>query len=97
MTDAERVLWRELREKLPGHHWRKQVPLGSDFADFASHTVKLVIEVDGGQHSSDQVYDAERTRFLEAQGFRVIRFWNNDILSNVDGVLQRISEELIVA
>ena len=94
MTDAERGLWRALREKLPGNHWRKQVPLGPYLADFASHSAKLVIEVDGGQHATAMDRDAERTRFLESQGYRVLRFWNNDVLGNVDGVLQRVADEL---
>jgi len=94
MTDAERVLWRALRETLPERHWRKQVPLGPYFADFASHSARLVIELDGGQHESARAYDAERTTFLEAEGFQVLRFWNNDVLSNTIGVLERIAETL---
>ena len=93
MTKPERVLWRALREALPDHHWRKQVPLGSYFADFASHSAKLIIEVDGGQHAT-ATHDAERTRFLEAQGFRVLRFWNNDVVSNTDGVIEVVAAEL---
>jgi very-short-patch-repair endonuclease len=94
MTKAERVLWRALREALPGWHWRKQVPLGSYFADFASHSGKLVIELDGGQHAASADYDAERTHFLQAEGFRVLRFWNNDVLGNINGVMERVAEEL---
>jgi very-short-patch-repair endonuclease len=94
MTKAERVLWRALREALPDYHWRKQVPLGPYYADFASHSAKLIIELDGGQHASAVVQDAKRTRFLRAEGFRLIRFWNNEVLANADGVLQRIAEEL---
>jgi len=94
MIDAERVLWRALRESLPVYHWRKQVPLGPYFADFASHSAKLVIEVDGGQHATETAYDAKRTAFLRGQGFRVLRFWNNDILSNIDGVLQMVAQAL---
>ena len=94
MTDAERVLWRALRSSFPHYHWRKQVPLGSYFADFASHSAKLIVELDGGQHAEATDYDTERTRFLEADGFRVLRFWNNDVLSNTDGVLDRIAQSL---
>ena len=94
MTKAERFLWRALREALPEWHWRKQVPLGPYFADFASHSAKLIIELDGGQHACARAYDAERTNFLEAEGFRVIRFWNNDVLANTNGVLERIAENL---
>jgi len=93
MTDAERILWRALRETLPEYHWRKQVPLGPYFADFASHSAKLIVEVDGGQHAASAL-DSDRTRFLEEEGFRVLRFWNNQVLGNLDGVLRCISEEL---
>jgi very-short-patch-repair endonuclease len=92
MTTAERVLWRALREALPKWHWRKQVPLGPYYADFASHSAKLIVEVDGGQHATALAYDAERTNFLETEGFRVLRFWNNDVLGNTSGVLERIAE-----
>ena len=94
MTDAERVLWRALRQSLPVYHWRKQVPPGPYFADFASHSAKLIIEVDGGQHATEAAYDAKRTTFLQAQGFRVLRFWNNDILSKIDGVLRMVTQAL---
>jgi very-short-patch-repair endonuclease len=94
MTKAERVLWRALREALPVWHWRKQVPLGPYYADFASHSAKLIIELDGGQHADAAAYDAERTKFLEAEGYRVLRFWNNDALANTGGVLEHIAEEL---
>ena len=94
MTEPERHLWRALRSTFPEYHWRKQVPLGPFFADFASHSAKLVIELDGGQHASAGAYDEARTRFIEGEGFRVLRFWNNDVLGNTDGVLQRVAEEL---
>jgi very-short-patch-repair endonuclease len=93
-TDAERRLWRALRSKLPQYKWRRQMPVGPYFADFACFAEKLIIEIDGGQHASAQLYDDRRTRFIEAQGFRVLRFWNNDVMSNADGVIQRIAEEL---
>jgi very-short-patch-repair endonuclease len=94
MTNAERVLWRALREALPEYHWRKQVPLGPYYADFASHSAKLIIEVDGGHHAATMNTDAVRTAFLQGQGYRVLRVWNNDVLGNTNGVLQRIAEEL---
>jgi very-short-patch-repair endonuclease len=94
MTKAERVLWRALREALPGRNWRKQVPLGLYFADFASHSAKLVIELDGGQHAMTTDRDADRTRFLECEGFRVIRFWNGDVLANTGGVIECIADLL---
>jgi very-short-patch-repair endonuclease len=94
MTKPERHFWRALRTAFPEVHWRKQVPLGPYFADFCCHSANLVIELDGGQHANTEPYDERRTRFIEAQGFRVLRFWNNDVVGNADGVLQRIAEEL---
>lgn len=76
-TDAERALWRLLREAFPEARFRRQVPIRQYIADFASHRAKLVIEADGGQHDEDS--DAMRTSVLEADGYRVLRFWNNDI------------------
>ena len=84
-------MWRALRENFPGAKFRRQVPIGPYYADFFSFPEKLVIEVDGGQHGEAQDYDARRTAFLEAQGLRVIRFWNNDVLGNTEGVMMQIS------
>lgn len=94
MTDAERVLWRALRIAFPECHWRKQVPLGSYIADFCSHGHKLIIEVDGGQHFANGDCDAVRTRFFEAEGYRLVRFWNHEVLGSVEGVISRIAEAL---
>jgi hypothetical protein len=71
-------------------HFRRQVRIGRYVADFASHSAKLIIEVDGGQHAGTMEADAARTKVLEAHGYRVLRFWNNDVLMNVDGVLEEI-------
>ena len=89
-TEAERKLWLHLRRRfaLTGTHFRRQVQVGRYIADFVSHRAKLIIEIDGGQHIDRATYDAERTRFLEAQGYRVLRYWNNDVLSNTGGVLE---------
>ena len=95
MTDAERVLWRALRSALPDYHWRKQIPFGPYIVDFCSHRAKLVIEVDGGQHAEGGDRDATRTRFLEAEGYRIIRFWNNDVFTNREGVIQAIELALL--
>jgi very-short-patch-repair endonuclease len=91
-TDAERVLWQRLRHDivLAGSHFRRQAAIGSFIVDFASRRAKLVIELDGGQHDWQQAADQSRTRFIEAAGYRVLRFWNNDVLTNLDGVLQQI-------
>ncbi len=91
-TDAEKKLWWHLRYRLPveGTHFRRQVRLGRYIVDFASYKKRLVIEIDGGQHAERSVADARRTRFLEAEGYRVLRYWNNDVLANVDGVLEDI-------
>ncbi len=92
-TDAEKALWRALRENLPAA-LRRQVPVGPYFADFFSFSAKLVLEVDGGQHADAAEYDAARTRCFEAQGYRVLRFWNNDVLTSLDGVLSIIAANL---
>ena len=83
-TPAERAMWRILREAFPEARFRRQVPLRHFIADFASHRARLVIECDGGQHGTQT--DAERTRLIEAEGYRLLRFWNNDILDNAEGV-----------
>ena len=93
-TEAEKLMWRALRENFPDAKFRRQVPIGPYYADFFSFSMKLVIEVDGGQHGEAQDYDARRTAFLEAQGLRVIRFWNNDVLGNIEDVITQISLSL---
>ena len=96
-TEAERKLWWNLRHRLPfaGSHFRRQVHLGRYIVDFASHGLKLIIEVDGGQHAEQERRDAARTRFLESEGYRVMRFWNNDVLGNIDGVLEMIQSAIL--
>ena len=93
-TDAEYRLWYALRESFPNARFRWQVPFGLYHADFASHRAKLVIEVDGSQHAVEQERDAERTRFLNGEGYRVLRFWNNEVLGNLEGVLAVIGNSL---
>jgi len=93
-TDAERILWPELRDhRLIGAGFRRQVPTGNYIADFVCHAAKLVIELDGGQHFSDQAEkkDAARTTVIEAKGFRVLRFSNHDVMTNRAGVLETIA------
>src|SRR6516225_174983 len=90
-TEAERKLWWHLRRRIPtpGTHFRRQVRIGRYIADFACHARRIVIEVDGGQHARTAV-DVKRTKALEANGYRVLRYWNTDVLSNIDGVLEDI-------
>ena len=95
MTDVERLLWYSLRYKqLNGHRFRRQHPIGKYIADFACIEQKLVIELDGGQHQDQTTYDEQRTALIETQGWLVLRFWNNDVLNNLDGVLTKIAEAL---
>ncbi len=90
-TDAEIRLWSRLRRnQLCGHHFRRQVPIGPYVADFACVASKLVVEVDGGQHASQAEADAKRTAVMGKFGYRLIRFWNNDVLGNTAAVLETI-------
>ena len=93
LTDAERLLWYSLRcRQINGLKFRKQVPLGCYIADFLCYEIRWVIELDGGQHQEQSAYDAERTQWLQQQGYQVQRFWNHDVLSNLSGVLKIIHE-----
>ncbi|WP_166210337.1 endonuclease domain-containing protein [Cognatiluteimonas telluris] len=88
-TDAERALWQHLRAgRLNGHKFRRQHPIHPYVVDFYCETLKLVIELDGSQHTPDS--DAVRTQFLESRGLSVIRFWSHDVLQQTDAVLQAI-------
>ena len=85
-TGAEKKLWQHLRQPpFKQHHFRRQATIGPYFADFASHRLRIVIELDGGQHS-DSTSDETRTQYLEANGYRVVRFWNNEVFENMSGV-----------
>jgi len=91
MTDAEKRLWSRLRNRqLAGMKFKRQVPLDRYIVDFASSEAKLVVELDGSQHAENG-RDAVRTRALENMGYFVLRFWNNDVLTNTDGVLEEIA------
>jgi len=91
MTDAERRLWLRLRDRrLQGHKFRRQHPLGPYVLDFFCEASKLVVEIDGSQHANNEAKDATRTQWLEAHGCHVLRFWNNDVLTNIDGILTTI-------
>ena len=94
-TNAERTLWLRLRNRwLEGWKFRRQVSMDPYIVDFLCLDAKLVIEVDGGQHDANRAKDEVRTRYLEGLGLRVIRFWNNEVLGNLDGVLEQILIEL---
>ncbi len=93
MTNAERVLWKYLRLKqVEGVKFRRQEPIGKYIVDFVSFEKKVVIEIDGGQHSEQQAEDAERDRWLSSQGFTVLRFWNHEVLMQVQSVVQKVAE-----
>ena len=92
-TDAEALLWSKLRNRqLCSAKFRRQVVIAPYIADFICFDARLIIEVDGGQHSEET--DASRTAFLETQGFKVIRFWNHEVLTNIEGVLETIHREI---
>ena len=92
-TEAEKYLWQMLRYKSLGLKFRRQAVIGRYIVDFVSYEKRLIIEVDGGQHS-DNHKDVSRDKWLREQGFEVLRFWNHDVLGNLEGVYQRIEEYL---
>ena len=97
-TEAEKLLWSKLRFKqMHGHKFFRQYGIGSYIVDFFCPTLKLIIELDGGQHYSPEGrgYDAEREKVMHALGMRTLRFSNRDILLNIDGVLESIASELV--
>ena len=90
-TGAELELWRHLRNRqLAGYKFKRQVPRGPYIVDFLCDDAKLVVELDGGQHALQVAYDAHRTAVLEADGYRVLRFWNIEVTENLDGVIDAI-------
>jgi very-short-patch-repair endonuclease len=95
MTDAEQRLWYYLRAgRFEGWKFRRQVPLGPYVVDFLCEQARLIVEVDGGQHAERISRDSTRTDWLRARGYAVIRFWNNDVLANIEGVLATLSPAL---
>jgi len=97
MSDAEKELWFRLRRrKITGHRFRRQVPVGDFIVDFACISARLIIEVDGGRHRNrnSRVVDEARTASLEASGYRVLRFWNSRVLSDIDYVTETIFDAL---
>jgi very-short-patch-repair endonuclease len=90
-TDAENLLWRHLRRKqVEGVKFRRQHPIGKYIVDFVCLEKQLILEIDGGQHAIEKDKDNERDNWLRAEGYKVLRFWNNDVLTNLEGVLETI-------
>ena len=95
-TDAERLLWYYLRaHRMAGYKFKRQVVIGPYIVDFVCFEAWLVVEADGGQHREQALYDARRTAMLESRGFRVVRFWNHEILQDTQSVLGEINSQLI--
>jgi very-short-patch-repair endonuclease len=95
MTEAEKRLWQILRShQMKGYKFRRQVPIGRYIADFVCHKARLIIEIDGGQHDRSSPREAERSGFLQNEGYRILRFWNNEVLANLGGVHETIVGEL---
>jgi len=95
-TDAEKLLWRYLRAKqLEGFKFRRQQPIGNYIVDFVCFEKRVVIEVDGGQHAVERKKDKERDNWLKGQDLKVLRFWNNEVLTNTRGVLEVIREHCL--
>jgi len=97
-TEVERYLWKYLRgSQLEGFKFRRQQPLGKYIVDFANFKRKIVIEVDGGQHAVESAKDRERDKWLRKEGFEVLRFWDNEVLKNIEGVLKVIRGKLLLS
>jgi very-short-patch-repair endonuclease len=97
MTEAEKRLWYWLRaHRFQDVAFRRQTPIGQFIVDFVSHECRLIIEIDGGQHNENKA-DASRDQWLYSKGYRVLRFWNSDILKNRDAVLERIADGISLA
>ena len=90
-TEAERALWLQVcNRRLEGNKFRRQQPIGPYVVDFVCFEKKVIIELDGGQHSEQIVYDTKRDAWLESQGYRVLRFWNNQLLGDIEAVLETL-------
>ena len=96
-TDAEKLLWGRLRNRqLEGCKFRRQQAIGAYIADFLCLEPKLIIELDGGQHAEQREQDEQRTRYLQTLGYRVLRFWNHEVLGDLDAVLEAIREAIVI-
>jgi very-short-patch-repair endonuclease len=95
MTPVEVKLWARLRaHRLEGIHFRNQHAIGNYVVDFCAPRKKLIIELDGSQHMEQEEYDKERTEYLESKGYRVLRFWNNDVMNDTDSVIRAIIQAM---
>jgi very-short-patch-repair endonuclease len=98
MTEAEKVMWSKLRDRrLDRVKFKRQKPIAGYIVDFVSLDFKLIVEIDGGQHAERVIEDAARTKVLEESGYHVVRFWNHDVLANIDGVLEALLQELNIS
>ncbi|MGI6595714.1 MAG: DUF559 domain-containing protein [Elusimicrobia bacterium] len=94
-TDTEKFLWKHLRNKqITGIKFRRQQPVGKYIVDFISCEMKIIIEVDGGQHTINRAKDIKRDRYLNKEGYKVLRFWDNEVLTNIEGVIEVIMRHL---
>jgi len=94
-TEVEKILWSHVRNRnLIGLKFKRQFPIGNYIVDFICLKDKLVVEIDGSQHEDNRVYDDVRTAYLNDQGYKVTRFWNNEVMKNISGVLEQIISEL---
>src|SRR5438132_6292177 len=94
MTEAERRVWQMLRShQMQGYKFRRQVPIGRYIADFVCHEARVIVEIDGGQHDRSSPREAERCEFLRDEGYRILRFWNTEVLANFDGVHRTLAAE----
>ena len=94
LTDTENILWTQLQNQKLGIKFRRQYSIDKFILDFYAPKIKLAIELDGSQHLENQEYDNERSYLLEHYGCTVIRFWNGDVLQNLDGVIMKIQDEI---
>jgi len=93
-TEAEKLMWRKLRSRqLNGWKFSRQIEIGPYIVDFVCREQKLIVEIDGGQHATEAA-DRVRTTYLEAQGYRIVRYWNNEVLTNITGVLEALRSSL---
>ena len=95
MTEAEKVMWSKLRDRrFDGVKFKRQKPIAGYIVDFVALDLKVIVEIDGGQHAEKTEEDAVRTKVLEESGYHVVRFWNHDVLRNIEGVLESLVQEL---